>query len=219
MTNVEGTPALSVLDSIRADARRYAVAKGLTRRVRGWRWPAYVCVIAIARGFHVLAWHRCSQSLFLRYRDREGVVARGAILFCKLGRYLMVVMTKTWVDRETLIAPGVYLSNKGNIIIGARAIGTGCVIQRNVTIGMDNTSPKRERPAIGDKVWIGTGSLVFGGISIGNGTTLLEGTVLARTVPPNCVVKGNPARIVKQDYNNEVLLAQPEAHSTALVQC
>jgi acetyltransferase-like isoleucine patch superfamily enzyme len=80
---------------------------------------------------------------------------------------------------------------------------------------MNNMSAGNERPTIGDNVWIGANSIIFGGISIGNGTTLQEGTVLTRSVPPNCLVKGNPALIVKRGANNEVLLARPEALSTS----
>jgi serine O-acetyltransferase len=130
----------------------------------------------------------------------------------------MVLTAKAELEDDTIIAPGVYLSNGGNMIIGAVRIGTRCAIQRNVTIGVNNASPGRERPTIGDRVWIGANSVVYGGIAIGDGCTLQEGTILARSIPPNCVVKGNPAQIVKRSFNSEQLLAHPEALSASAVE-
>ena len=50
---------------------------------------------------------------------------------------------------------------------------------------------------IGDNVRIMTGATVFGGISVGNNVTIGANTVVNKDVPDNCVVVGNPARIVK----------------------
>ena len=44
-------------------------------------------------------------------------------------------------------------------------------------------------------------ALVFGGIRIGNNVTVGAGSVVTKDVPDNCVVVGNPARIIQ--INNE----------------
>jgi serine O-acetyltransferase len=153
-----------------------------------------------------------------RHQNKVAVATCFLRLLSHASYYLMIVIAKVDIRSDTMIGSGVYLSNGGNVVIGAVRIGSGCVIQRDVTIGMNNVSPGRERPTIGDNVWVGANSVVFGGISIGNGATLQEGTVLSRSVPPNCLVKGNPARIMMRGINNDKLLAQPDAHSTLLVE-
>ena len=42
-------------------------------------------------------------------------------------------------------------------------------------------------------------AIVVGDIKIGNNVTIGAGTVLTKSVPDNCVVCGNPARIVKEN--------------------
>lgn len=49
---------------------------------------------------------------------------------------------------------------------------------------------------IGDNVFIGMNSIVLLGVQIGNNVIVGAGTVLSKSVPSNCVVVGNPARIV-----------------------
>lgn len=50
---------------------------------------------------------------------------------------------------------------------------------------------------IGDDVWIGARVIILPGVSIGSGSVLGAGTIIARDVPPRAVVVGNPARVVR----------------------
>lgn len=52
-------------------------------------------------------------------------------------------------------------------------------------------------PIIGDNVRIMANSVVFGNIKIGNNVTVGAGSVVTKDVPDNCVVAGNPAKIIK----------------------
>ena len=49
----------------------------------------------------------------------------------------------------------------------------------------------------GDNVTIMPNSVVTGGITIGNNVTIGAGSVVLKSVPDNCLVVGNPARIIK----------------------
>lgn len=54
------------------------------------------------------------------------------------------------------------------------------------------------RPVIGDNVKICTGAIVCGDITIGNNVIIGAGSVVFKSIPDNCVVVGNPARIIKR---------------------
>jgi acetyltransferase-like isoleucine patch superfamily enzyme len=50
---------------------------------------------------------------------------------------------------------------------------------------------------IEDHVWIGMNSMVFKGVRIGARSIVAAGAVVVQDVPPDVVVAGNPARVVK----------------------
>lgn len=123
-------------------------------------------------------------------------------------KYLSVVLCKIIFQEGAVIGAGVRLSRKGNIIIGAEKVGGGCVIHHNVTFGMhlgDNEGFKG-KPKVGDRVWIGPDTIIHGNIKIGDGVTILGGTVLTKNLPDRCVVSGNPARILCREFDNSRLL-------------
>ena len=75
-------------------------------------------------------------------------------------------------------------------------IGENCSIGQLVTIGGGN-SKYPGVPTIGNNVRISCGSIVFGGITIGNNVVIGAHTVVNFPVPDNAVVVGNPGRIVR----------------------
>ena len=51
---------------------------------------------------------------------------------------------------------------------------------------------------IGDNVWIGGGVTIVGGVTIGKNAVVAAGSVVIRDVPPDTLVAGNPARVVRK---------------------
>jgi len=51
---------------------------------------------------------------------------------------------------------------------------------------------------IGDNVWICTGVIVIGGVTIGSNSVVAAGSVVTKDVPSNVMVGGNPAQIIKE---------------------
>jgi serine O-acetyltransferase len=117
--------------------------------------------------------------------------------------YCVQVVTKSEVRVATELAPGVYLSDRGYVVLGASVVGRGTVIHHRVTIGWSMKGSGT--PEIGERVWIGPDTVVVGDIRIGDGVTILPGTVLTRSIPSNTLVQGNPARIVRRDFDNTEL--------------
>lgn len=116
------------------------------------------------------------------------------------------------VPSSGALEPGVYLSDLGYVKLGVRSVGAGTVIHTRVTLGRGLGG--QDKPEIGRRVWIGPGCVIFGGFEVGDGATLLPGTVLSRSAPPGVVLRGNPAKVVRRGFDNSALrrsLAADEA--------
>ena len=50
---------------------------------------------------------------------------------------------------------------------------------------------------IGNDVWIGAGSVILPGVNIGEGAVVASNAVVNKDVPPNAIVGGVPAKILK----------------------
>lgn len=58
---------------------------------------------------------------------------------------------------------------------------------------------------IGDGAWLGMRSLILPGIKIGEGAIVASGAVVTKDVEPYSVVAGNPARVVKYRFSEEII--------------
>lgn len=57
---------------------------------------------------------------------------------------------------------------------------------------------------IGKNVWIGEYARICKGVTIGDGSVVAANSVVTKDVPANCIVAGNPAKIVKTDIDKTV---------------
>ena len=91
--------------------------------------------------------------------------------------------------------PGVCFCHYGTLVVNKDArIGSNCRIHVGVNIGGYNGGV----PVIGDNVYIGPGSKIFGGITIGNNVSIGANAVVNRSFPDNVVLAGIPAKIIKE---------------------
>lgn len=87
-------------------------------------------------------------------------------------------------------------------------IGQNCDISSNVSLigGSHEIGPPDRRAGfgnsndinIGDGVWIGYGSTILGGVSIGNGSIIAAGSVVNKNVPENTIYGGIPAKEIRK---------------------
>jgi putative colanic acid biosynthesis acetyltransferase WcaB len=79
-------------------------------------------------------------------------------------------------------------------------IGENCTLRNSTTIGHkaleDGSFSKC--PRIGNNVNIGANVCIIGDIKIGDNVTIGAGSVVTKNVPPDCVIVGNPARILEK---------------------
>jgi serine O-acetyltransferase len=109
------------------------------------------------------------------------------------------ILTGICIPRDCIVAGGLYLPTFGPIILGWGPIGENCTIEQNVTLGVAGRGDDRGRPTIGNRVFIGAGSLVVGKITVGDDACIFPGSVVTRSVPPRAVVMGYPAKVVSYE--------------------
>lgn len=56
---------------------------------------------------------------------------------------------------------------------------------------------------IGDDVWIGQNATIMSGVTIGSGAVVAACSVVTKDVPPYGIVGGNPAKFIRQRFDDE----------------
>jgi serine O-acetyltransferase len=100
-----------------------------------------------------------------------------------------------------VFGPGLRIPHYGTIIVHPFAkIGTNCVIQAGVNIGIYN----RGVLIIGDNVYIGPGAKIFGGIRIGNNIAIGANSVVNNSfLQSNVTIAGVPSGIIRYEKADE----------------
>lgn len=105
------------------------------------------------------------------------------------------------------VGEGLVIQHGHSSIILIESCGINCQIWQNVTLGKKKSGDNQPIPTIGNNVKICAGAIVIGDVHIGDNSTIGAGAIVLKDVPDNCVVVGNPARIIKRNGNvvNEAL--------------
>lgn len=118
-------------------------------------------------------------------------------------------------DNGNIIRLGKHCHGGGNSELAAIegtsiTLGSDCMLSANITVRtgdshsvVDATSGERINPSksvnIGNHVWIGNTVIILKGTSIGDGSVVAGGSVVTgKRFPENCVIGGNPARVLKE---------------------
>jgi acetyltransferase-like isoleucine patch superfamily enzyme len=83
-------------------------------------------------------------------------------------------------------------------------IGNGVAISSNVVIRdsdrheiLDGKHVQTQEIEIGNNVWIGLKVTILKGVKIGDGSIIAAGSLVNKDVPPNSLVAGIPAKVIK----------------------
>lgn len=100
------------------------------------------------------------------------------------------------ISPQAKIGHGLYIGHFGTIVVGNEVvIGDNCNLSPNVIIGRTNRGKKEGSPHIGNQVWIGSGAIIVGDITIGDNVLIAPNAYVNIDIPSNSIVYGNPAQI------------------------
>jgi serine O-acetyltransferase len=131
-----------------------------------------------------------------------------ALLFNKVN----AVFNNCIIGRGAEFGPRFVLIHATGVVINGDVRGGADVrVEHQVTIGAEG----RRAPVLGDRVFIGAGAKIIGGVSVGNDAKVGANAVVVHDVPPDCTVVGIPAKIVRRRQPASVIEAPPP-HPSAM---
>ena len=97
------------------------------------------------------------------------------------------------IPYSTKIGKGMWFAHPFSTVLNAESIGDNFYCIHCTTIGKKDSA----RPILGNNVSLGCNVCLIGGVHIGNNVKVGAGSVVVKDVPDNCVVAGNPAKIIR----------------------
>lgn len=141
--------------------------------------------------------------------------------------------TRVWAPDHVRMGNQVYVGKDVHIEANCR-IGHYCLIANNVAIvGRHDHDfsavgfPVRFAPWIGSKrfpspyadeeavieedVWLGYGTIVLTGVTVGRGTVVAAGSVVTKDIPPYSIAAGVPAKVISKRFDDQETIDRHEA--------
>lgn len=118
------------------------------------------------------------------------------------------------IGDNCLLCPGVRIDSASSVTVGDNSmIAAGAYL----TDADWHDVYDRSRPVgrtvpitLGANVWIGDGSTVCKGVTIGDNSIIGASSVVVADVPANCIAAGNPAKVVKELDPDEPLVTRSD---------
>ena len=175
---------------ISGDLFRYMTSSSPKSFLRGW----YIA------GFRYTFFMRCC-----RYFGKKGKLYFPLFLICRIALRHYSVKYGFQIPWQTEIGPGLMIGHYGTLIVNPYSkIGINCNLSVGVLLGLNHKFDETgkslgfEYPEIGDRVSIGNGAKIIGGVRIGDDCVIGVNTVVTKDISDRSVVVGIPAKVISQ---------------------
>lgn len=91
------------------------------------------------------------------------------------------------IKLDTTHPSGIHVGEESYIAFGA------AILTHDMTRGLYLDT------RVGRHCFVGARSLILPGVTIGDGCIVGAGSIVTKSVPPRCIVGGNPARIIRTE--------------------
>ncbi|WP_233203894.1 serine O-acetyltransferase [Halegenticoccus soli] len=138
-------------------------------------------------GLHAIWMHRIAHALW----ERDIRLAGRVVSHAARGLTGVEIHPGAEIGRRFFIDHGM------GVVIGETAeIGDDVMLYHGCTLGGDTLEDEKRHPTLKDGVTIGANATLLGPILVGENSSVGAGSVVLDSVPPNCTVVGNPAKLV-----------------------
>lgn len=146
--------------------------------------------------------------------DDERAAYFGLNVGCRMRENAKIICPENLKCGEYVwIGEGAVLDASGGLEIGSHtSIGlyvlvwthTSYLLNLSLNNGIGNPMIKREKTVIGNGCFIAGHSVIYPGVTIGDKSLVLPMSVVTEDIPGNCIVRGNPAKKIK-DIDDEMI--------------
>ena len=159
-------------------------------------------VVLFYPGFHARLAHRAANAM---HRRGVPLAPRGLMFFTR-------ILTGIEIHPGATIGSRFFIDHGMGVVIGETAeIGDDVMLYQGVTLGGTSTQRIKRHPTLRDKVVVGAGAKIIGGIEIGENARVGAGSVVVTNVPANATVVGVPGHIVAfHDDSNGAIQRLPD---------
>ncbi len=150
---------------------------------------SHVEVLLCYPGLHALWTHRLA-NFFYR---------RGLHLAARVLSHAARFLTGVEIHPGATIGRRFFIDHGMGVVIGETSIiGDDCLMYQGAVLGGTSLAKEKRHPTLGNSVIIGAHSAVLGPITIGDRVRVGSGSVVVQSVPSGSTVVGVPGRIQKR---------------------
>lgn len=144
--------------------------------------------------FYAIALHRLGNA---RMGVRSRILRAPLTLAYRIAKAMVNVLWGIDLCYTVQLGRRVRIWHYGGMVLGARAIGNDVTLRHGTTFGLlHQGDPVTAKPVLGDRVDVGCGVVILGGIHVGDGAIVGANSVVVKDVPAGVTVFGVPARPV-----------------------
>jgi len=201
-----------MFENLKADLSKYYLIEGREGRKENPPFFSKIRIILSCYGIHATVVYR-----FGRWVNSAIICSLLLpVKYCLLGVYfclnfMISVLYGIYIDRIASIGRAFYIGHFGRIFVRRCVIGNNCSIHQQVCIGEKCASGRSSNIWIGNNVWIGPHAVINEGVTIEDNVTVAAGSVVKKgsLIKKGCLVMGNPARVIRKNHDNSMLLRLP----------